>query len=57
MSSNSLSDEDTRSDVGGREISDGVAARFVEKDYILDIGDPLASQLDAHPSAEWLGEQ
>ena len=52
-----LAGEDTRADVGGREICDRVAAGFVEEDDILAVGDPLAGELHAHPSAQRLGEE
>src|SRR5258705_7112978 len=52
-----LADEDTRSDISEREVRDGVAARLVEKDDIFAVGNPLASQFNAHPSAQGLSEQ
>jgi hypothetical protein len=52
-----LSDEDTWPDIGEREIRDRIAAGFVEKDDIRAVGDPLASELNSHPSAQGLGEQ
>jgi hypothetical protein len=52
-----LADEDTWSDVGEREIRDRVTARFVKKEHILAVGDPLAGELDSHPSAQRLGKQ
>src|SRR4051812_42309560 len=52
-----IADEDTCSDVGEREIRDWVAAGFVEKDHVLAVGDPLASELDSHTSAQGLCEQ
>jgi hypothetical protein len=39
----SLAEEDARPNLSEREVGDWIPARFVEKDHILGVGDPLAT--------------
>jgi hypothetical protein len=52
-----LADENAVPDVGDREERDRVAARLVEQEHVLAVGDPLVGQLDSEPSAKGLDEQ
>jgi hypothetical protein len=49
-----LADENAVPDVGDREERDRVAARLVEQEHALAVGDPLVGQLDSEPSAKGL---
>src|SRR5262245_30378877 len=52
-----LSDEDTGSDIGGREERDRVEAWLVEQEHVLAVCYPLTSEHDSQPSAKGLSEQ
>jgi hypothetical protein len=49
--------ERVRGDIGLRKVGDGVAPGLVEEGHGFAVGDPLATEFDAHPPAKRLGEQ
>jgi hypothetical protein len=52
-----LADQDTWPDVGDREERHRIAARLVQQDHVLAVGDPFVGEPDAQSAPERLGEQ
>jgi hypothetical protein len=57
LCSSVLVDEDAGPDIGQREVRHWVTCGLVEKEHILAVCNPLASQLDSEPPAQGLDEQ
>lgn len=50
-------DQKAVGDVIEREVRNRVAARLVQQQHTLTVGDPLLAESDPHPPAQRLGEQ